>query len=174
MIAALQHEISSTVIAEQKGMECVVIALARPVQRIRKIFQFNELNRRKCVASWRFSVRSLMKNSGGGEPRRRLLRPSRDSRCFPHRPTKRISRMRKLLIAGLALAGSSFFLADVKPAAAGDYPWCAYYTGPNEGTNCGFVSQRQCLATVHGVGGFCRVNPWHHVPVYPVHYYGWR
>ena len=68
--------------------------------------------------------------------------------------------MRKLLIAGLVLAGSSLLFAGVKPAAAVEYPWCAQYTGSHQSMNCGFVSQRQCLATVHGVGGFCRQNPW--------------
>ncbi len=67
--------------------------------------------------------------------------------------------MRKLLIASLALAASSLFFTGVKPAAATEYPWCAYYTGSHSGTNCGFVSQRQCLAAVFGVGGFCRQNP---------------
>jgi hypothetical protein len=27
------------------------------------------------------------------------------------------------------------------------------------GTNCGFVSYRQCMATVSGIGGFCQRNP---------------
>ena len=79
--------------------------------------------------------------------------------------------MRKLLIASLALIGSSmlFTAATSTPAAATEYPWCAYYTGSHSGQNCGFVSQNQCLAAVHGVGGFCRVNPWYQgVEVYAV------
>jgi hypothetical protein len=40
-----------------------------------------------------------------------------------------------------------------KPAAAQNYPWCAYY-GP-----CGFATFQQCLAAVSGVGGSCGANP---------------
>jgi hypothetical protein len=41
------------------------------------------------------------------------------------------------------------------------YPWCAYYGTPDGvgGTNCGFVSWQQCMATVSGIGGWCRQNP---------------
>jgi hypothetical protein len=37
------------------------------------------------------------------------------------------------------------------------YPWCAYYSWSTY--NCGFVSQRQCLATAVGTGARCRPNP---------------
>jgi hypothetical protein len=67
--------------------------------------------------------------------------------------------MRKLLIASFALAGLAMTFGASKPASATEYPWCAQYTGFHYGTNCGFVSQAQCLATIHGVGGFCRPNP---------------
>ena len=75
--------------------------------------------------------------------------------------------MRKLLIASLVLVGGSMLFSGVKPAAASEYPWCAQYTGSHSGMNCGFVSQRQCLAATHGVGGFCRQNP------YFLAYYGY-
>lgn len=41
------------------------------------------------------------------------------------------------------------------------YPWCAEFNGDqgNGGTNCGFVSREQCMASVHGVGGYCYENP---------------
>jgi hypothetical protein len=68
--------------------------------------------------------------------------------------------MRKLLTTSLLLAGGALFFVSAQPAAATEYPWCAQYTGSSAGMNCGFVSQRQCLATVSGVGGFCRANPW--------------
>jgi hypothetical protein len=68
--------------------------------------------------------------------------------------------MRKLLLAGAALAAAIMSLAAATPATATEYPWCAQYTGSHYGWNCGFVSQGQCLAAVHGVGGFCRQNPW--------------
>lgn len=47
-------------------------------------------------------------------------------------------------------------------AYAQNYPWCAYYGGGRfgggGGTNCGFVSFEQCMATVRGIGGFCDRN----------------
>lgn len=44
------------------------------------------------------------------------------------------------------------------PARAVEYPWCAEYAYDNGGTNCGFVSREQCMATVSGVGGYCMQN----------------
>ncbi|MGE3150515.1 MAG: DUF3551 domain-containing protein [Pseudorhodoplanes sp.] len=67
--------------------------------------------------------------------------------------------MRKILVATFALACAIPALTASKPASATEYPWCAQYTGNNAGKNCGFVSQRQCLATIYGVGGFCTPNP---------------
>jgi Protein of unknown function (DUF3551) len=38
--------------------------------------------------------------------------------------------------------------------------WCAVYSGRKGGSeNCTFSSQGQCYATVSGVGGWCRPNP---------------
>jgi hypothetical protein len=42
-------------------------------------------------------------------------------------------------------------------AQAQNYPWCAQYSGLG-GTNCGFTTFQQCMATVSGIGGFCEVN----------------
>ena len=41
-----------------------------------------------------------------------------------------------------------------------NYPWCAQYSGGGTGggTNCGFTTYEQCLATVSGIGGFCSRN----------------
>jgi hypothetical protein len=45
------------------------------------------------------------------------------------------------------------------PAKAQNYPWCAYYSGRGGGgTNCGFTTFEQCMATVSGIGGFCNRN----------------
>src|SRR6202023_2761595 len=43
------------------------------------------------------------------------------------------------------------------PAQAQNYPWCAQYSGLG-GTNCGFTTFQQCMATLAGMGGFCNVN----------------
>jgi hypothetical protein len=41
-----------------------------------------------------------------------------------------------------------------------EYPWCADYSGERNGggTNCGFVTRAQCMATISGIGGWCRQN----------------
>lgn len=59
-----------------------------------------------------------------------------------------------LLIPGIVCA----FAAVASPARAQNYPWCAYYGDDFGGTNCGFVSYEQCMATVTGIGGFCDRN----------------
>jgi hypothetical protein len=60
-------------------------------------------------------------------------------------------------VAALAFAVS---LGAGNAKAEVEYPWCAAYTGPARGVvTCGYVSWQQCMATVHGVGGFCQMNP---------------
>ena len=41
-------------------------------------------------------------------------------------------------------------------AEAQNYPWCAIYSGGavSGGTNCGFISFEQCMATAFGLGAF--------------------
>jgi hypothetical protein len=55
--------------------------------------------------------------------------------------------------------------ADAQRARGYDpYKWCAVYGGlfaGGGGTNCGFRTYRQCLATVSGVGGTCQPNPFY-------------
>jgi hypothetical protein len=68
-----------------------------------------------------------------------------------------VSRI-QLVIAALAaivLAG----LADMTPAAARDYPWCAQggeYDYPGE---CAYSTYEQCQASVSGRLLFCDRNP---------------
>lgn len=49
------------------------------------------------------------------------------------------------------------------PAAHADpYKWCAVYNGRDNGaTNCGFVTYKQCIDTVRGIGGWCEPNPFY-------------
>ena len=62
-----------------------------------------------------------------------------------------------IIVAALALAAS---LSIDTAKAEVEYPWCAAYTGRARGVvTCGFVTRQQCMATVHGVGGFCQMNP---------------
>ena len=62
-----------------------------------------------------------------------------------------------LLLLGIVAASLAF---TAPPAQAQNYPWCAQYMGGDTGggTNCGFVSFEQCMATVRGMGGFCMAN----------------
>jgi hypothetical protein len=69
--------------------------------------------------------------------------------------------MRKILTLTLAAVAMSVAFASPKAAQAKDYPWCAQYTTDIFGSmQCSFVTRAQCMQTVHGVGGFCRVNPY--------------
>lgn len=62
-------------------------------------------------------------------------------------------------LGGIALFGVTFLDAGSR-AEAQEYPWCARYNEVGGGaTNCGFVNQYQCQATISGVGGFCIPNP---------------
>lgn len=64
--------------------------------------------------------------------------------------------MRIPVLAALALCASAL-LPGSSAKAEVYYPWCAYYDFSTY--NCGFTSQRQCLATISGAGGWCRRNP---------------
>jgi hypothetical protein len=55
-------------------------------------------------------------------------------------------------------------LAAAAPSAshADPYRWCAQYPErAGGGRNCGFVTLRQCQATLSGIGGFCEPNPFY-------------
>jgi hypothetical protein len=60
----------------------------------------------------------------------------------------------RVVIGGLAM----LLGAIATPAYAQNYPWCAYYSGAFDDSNCGFVSFAQCMADVSGIGGFCQRN----------------
>ena len=60
--------------------------------------------------------------------------------------------MRTVLLVVLALAAFS-----LTPTGAEAGAWCATYRWGS--TNCGYSSSDQCWATVRGIGGFCRPNP---------------
>jgi hypothetical protein len=72
--------------------------------------------------------------------------------------------MRLLL---LMLGISVLFVGIQTRAEAQNYPWCAYYDGAFDGTNCGFTTFQQCLDTVSGIGGFCQVNNQYQPPPGP-------
>jgi len=60
--------------------------------------------------------------------------------------------MRTIVLVLLALVGMSLTSTD-----AGAGSWCANYR--RGVSNCGYSSSDQCWATVRGIGGSCRPNP---------------
>jgi Protein of unknown function (DUF3551) len=78
--------------------------------------------------------------------------------------------MRALLcVAGILAVAGAITGAMSTPAQAQNYPWCAYYGGMmgGGGTNCGFTTFEQCMATVSGIGGFCDRNTQYVAPAGP-------
>lgn len=70
----------------------------------------------------------------------------------------------KLLLSTLTLIVAITALGT--SAYAQNYPWCAIYNGgaAGGGTNCGFVSFEQCMATARGLGSFCYRNTQYALP----------
>jgi Protein of unknown function (DUF3551) len=63
--------------------------------------------------------------------------------------------MRAIGLGSITLATLALTATDVRGA---NNNWCATYTKP-ENENCTFATFEQCQATVRGVGGWCRANP---------------
>jgi hypothetical protein len=67
--------------------------------------------------------------------------------------------MRTITIASVT------FILSLCVSAAQAAPWCAHYSGRGGGgTNCGFYSFQQCMATVSGIGGYCARNQFESQP----------
>jgi Protein of unknown function (DUF3551) len=66
--------------------------------------------------------------------------------------------MRTLILA-LALGSATLAMPAAPAAAQTAYyaPWCSQI--PENGTECSFASERQCLETIAGNGGYCELNP---------------
>src|SRR5437868_10233595 len=70
-----------------------------------------------------------------------------------------------LLASTVAACAVAALAATSTPAQADPYRWCAYY-GRGGSTNCYFMTENQCRASVSGRGGFCQPNPFYDgVPV---------
>jgi hypothetical protein len=66
-----------------------------------------------------------------------------------------VPAMKASLLVSAVLVG----IAIGTHADAQNYPWCAFYGGRSGGgTNCGFTTFAQCMATVSGMGGYCARN----------------
>ena len=63
--------------------------------------------------------------------------------------------MRAIGLGSITLATMALTATDVRGA---NNNWCATYTKP-ENENCTFATFEQCRATVWGIGGWCRPNP---------------
>ena len=61
-----------------------------------------------------------------------------------------------LVLSGICVA----LLSMGTRAEAQNYPWCAYYSSGDDGggTNCGFITFEQCMATARGLGSNCQPN----------------
>lgn len=75
-------------------------------------------------------------------------------------------RMLTTLVVMSAAVGGA--VLSTAPANAQNYPWCAQYPGRG-GTNCGFSTYEQCMATRLGMGGFCVRNTMYEPPAGRVH-----
>jgi len=64
----------------------------------------------------------------------------------------------------LVTAFVAIVIADPTRAAAQNYPWCSNFSD-GAGTNCGFSTLAQCIATAAGSGGICSPNNLYRPPV---------
>jgi hypothetical protein len=56
-------------------------------------------------------------------------------------------------------------LASPSASKADGSAWCAHYGFDLGGTNCGFASRAQCMASLTGNGGYCEPNAQYRGPV---------
>jgi hypothetical protein len=70
-----------------------------------------------------------------------------------------------LVLSGICVA----LLSMGTRAEAQNYPWCAYYSSGDDGggTNCGFITFEQCMATARGLGSNCQPNTQYQPPPGP-------
>jgi hypothetical protein len=83
---------------------------------------------------------------------------------FPPEPCREIIVRTFIASAFVVAALAVTSLATSSPSLAQEYPWCAQYGGRGGGTNCGFISYRQCMAALSGNGGICSRNQFFHGP----------
>ena len=86
----------------------------------------------------------------------------------------------KLMLGLIVGVGLLMPQTSAKALPHDPYPWCANYDSRGfGGSNCGFSTWNQCMATVSGVGGFCVPNQFYNPgrPIgrnrgarYPYHY----
>jgi hypothetical protein len=74
-----------------------------------------------------------------------------------------MQRMRSGIIVLATIAAA---MMATSAAHADQYKWCAVYAGGrgDGGTNCGFITYKQCLDTISGIGGYCTPNQFYTGP----------
>jgi len=74
--------------------------------------------------------------------------------------------MTRLSLTFFAVVAVVMLTASPRSAAAIEYPWCAQYSGGDDGggRNCGFSTLEQCMETIRGIGGFCEPNSFYTGP----------
>jgi hypothetical protein len=74
--------------------------------------------------------------------------------------------MTRLSLALCAVVAVAMLATSPRSTAAIEYPWCAQYSGGDEGggRNCGFSTLEQCMETIHGIGGSCEHNLFYEAP----------
>ena len=96
------------------------------------------------------------------------------ARFFYQRVEVKMKKLALIVLTGASLLGTGIAWAQYSFGDEGYWQqrgreyglrcdntrWCAQYTGGRGGggTNCGFFTWNQCMATVSGVGGFCVPN----------------
>ena len=67
----------------------------------------------------------------------------------------------RIVLALAAILAAGTLTNFTTPAKADPYRWCAEYGGSHGGRNCGFVTLRQCRATILGDNrATCVLNPY--------------
>jgi Protein of unknown function (DUF3551) len=74
--------------------------------------------------------------------------------------------MRRTCFVAFMLATIATAIALTSVAHADQYKWCAVYGGDRGGggTNCGFITYKQCMDTISGTGGYCTENQFYTGP----------
>jgi hypothetical protein len=74
-----------------------------------------------------------------------------------------MQRMRSGIIVLATIAAA---MMATSAAHADPYKWCAVYAGNrgDGGTNCGFITYKQCMDTISGIGGICTPNQFYTGP----------
>jgi hypothetical protein len=98
-------------------------------------------------------------NPGYTVPERVAWRRHQTHAILDFVPTVSQRKVQMRISAFVALMLGTIAAFAARPlAAAYNLPWCAQYADTSSVLSCAFTSLQQCMATVRGIGGFCRPN----------------